>query len=150
MDFFYASTRKARPWTEFTEKWPKIPKVWSYKELIDGRLGMNFRWFKGNYVLIVVIAVVCFTVFHSPFLGILGCIGECLEFCFCIYIVYVLEDDRRCCVRCVTMMLLFSCCFFQFWLLRMDARTVWTGFLGNIQTIRSLFNLLLAFVSWSP
>ncbi len=84
-EFLFASTRKARPWTEFTEKWPKMSKAWSRKELIDGRLRVNFRWFKGNYVLIVVIAVVCFAAFSSPFLGILGCAGECLEFCPCIY-----------------------------------------------------------------
>ncbi len=85
-DFLYTSTRKARPWTEFTEKWPKRPKAWSHKELIDGRLRVNLRWFKGNYVLIVVVAVVCFTAFSSPFLGILGCVGECLEFFVFLYL----------------------------------------------------------------
>ncbi len=77
MDFLYTSTQKARPWPEFTEKWPKVPKTWSYKESIDGRLRTNLTWFKGNYVLIVVVAMVCFTAFSSPVLvWALGCISE--------------------------------------------------------------------------
>ncbi len=77
MDFLTTSTQKTRPWLEFMEKWPKMPKSWSYKELIDGRLRTNLKWFKGNYVLIVVIAISCFIFFSSPFfVSILGCIGE--------------------------------------------------------------------------